>query len=125
MNKIIYPQLDLIEKTKWEEITGLPGVYIIENVTNGKIYVGCTAKRSFEQRWHMHVNELSRGRHYNKTLQHDWNEDGSQFAFTMAVTFLGPFKDGEIFEEERLLINRLLPEYNSGNSRRKKRFIKK
>lgn len=47
-------------------------IYAIENLVNGKWYVGQTA--NFRNRKKQHMNELKRGVHHSTLLQHDYNQ---------------------------------------------------
>ncbi|CAB3783310.1 GIY-YIG nuclease family protein [Pararobbsia alpina] len=61
-----------------------PGVYVIENTANGRIYVGKTV--CLANRFAGHMNMLKRGSHHNKRLQADWNEfEESAFVFRVHV----------------------------------------
>jgi group I intron endonuclease len=56
------------------------GIYTIENLVNGKIYLGYAV--GFRKRWSKHKSELNNKKHSNCHLQHAWNEYGSdQFKF--------------------------------------------
>ncbi len=50
------------------------GIYCIENITNGKKYIGLS--RNIEQRWNEHHSKLRRGKHGNIYLQRAWNNYG-------------------------------------------------
>lgn len=50
------------------------GIYCIENITNGKKYIGLS--RNIEQRWNEHISKLRRGKHGNIYLQRAWNNCG-------------------------------------------------
>lgn len=54
-----------------------PGVYLIENSTNGACYVG-SAKKSLRQRLRNTLTELNSGRHHSYLLQADWRRYGAQ-----------------------------------------------
>lgn len=64
------------------------GVYRIRNLTNGKCYIGHTARPTgFERRWSEHQRELSGGRHKNLHLQRAWDKDGAPaFVFEVLET---------------------------------------
>lgn len=50
------------------------GIYCIENIINGKKYIGLS--RNIEQRWNEHRSKLRRGKHINIYLQRAWNKYG-------------------------------------------------
>ena len=52
----------------------LCGIYCIENIINGKKYIGLS--RDIDRRWLEHRSELNRGDHVNKYLQNSWNNYG-------------------------------------------------
>lgn len=47
------------------------GIYKIENLVNGKMYIGSSI--DIENRWKSHKNELKRNSHHNIHLQRAWN----------------------------------------------------
>ncbi len=56
-----------------------PGVYVIQNLVNGKVYVGSALNIRKRLRWHL--ADLRKGRHCNGRLQRAWVEFGaSSFA---------------------------------------------
>lgn len=58
------------------------GIYKIENIVNGKVYVGQSI--NIEQRWYNHKNELNGNRHCNLYLQNAWNKYGKDsFVFSV------------------------------------------
>lgn len=57
--------------------TGAAGVYQIICVSNGKLYIGSTAK-SFKKRWGIHVCHLRKGKHHSRHLQAVWNKYGEE-----------------------------------------------
>lgn len=50
------------------------GVYKIENLLDGKVYVG--KSKDIGRRWYEHKYELNKGKHINKHLQNSWNKYG-------------------------------------------------
>lgn len=58
------------------------GVYLIENMCNGKIYVGSSIH--IERRFIEHRSSLNTGAHHNRHLQNAWNKDGGD-AFRFRV----------------------------------------
>lgn len=50
------------------------GIYKIENLVNGKIYIG--QSKHIKQRWSEHKKELKANRHGNQYLQRAWNKYG-------------------------------------------------
>ena len=54
-----------------------PGIYKIENLINGKIYIG-SASINFIIRWNSHKNELKNNKHPNIHLQNAWNLYGEE-----------------------------------------------
>lgn len=58
------------------------GVYAIEHVLSGAVYIGST--RSFRNRWYEHTSKLRRGIHYSADLQKTWSRDGAD-AFRFRV----------------------------------------
>jgi group I intron endonuclease len=50
------------------------GIYYIQNLDNGKIYIGSAV--SIVKRWSVHKHHLRRGAHCNKYLQSAWDKRG-------------------------------------------------
>lgn len=63
-------------------MTERPGVYVIRNTVNGKVYVGSASNIS--KRWHRHRKDLRLGRHKNLHLQAAWAKYG-EGAFVFEV----------------------------------------
>jgi group I intron endonuclease len=61
----------------------MAGIYKIQNVVSGKVYVGSTRK-SFMERWNKHRGLLKQNKHPNPHLQHSWNKHGEAL-FTFDV----------------------------------------
>lgn len=57
-------------------------VYAIENVLDGKVYVGAT--RNLKSRWNDHRKALNKGVHDAAALQVDWSANG-RAAFRLVV----------------------------------------
>lgn len=58
------------------------GIYKIENLLNGKIYVGQSS--DIEKRWSVHIAELKNNYHCNTHLQSAWNKYGEEnFKFSV------------------------------------------
>lgn len=58
------------------------GIYKIENLINGKIYVGKTLH--LNKRFKEHLWELKKGKHFNEYLQNSWNKYGEEnFKFSI------------------------------------------
>lgn len=83
------------------------GIYKIENIANGKIYIGSTI--DFKERWKRHRIYLRKGKHTNRHLQGAWNIYGeSGFSFTV----LEECENNILIEREQFFMDTLRPEYN-------------
>jgi group I intron endonuclease len=61
------------------------GIYKIENLVNGKCYVGSAV--NFKSRWSLHLSALRRNKHKNAKLQASWNVHGEEcFRFVRVET---------------------------------------
>lgn len=63
-------------------MTDRQGIYGIEHIPTGSIYIGST--KSFRQRKYDHWSRLNLGRHHSRELQLQWNADGAE-AFRFVV----------------------------------------
>ena len=52
----------------------MKAIYSIENLVNGKIYIGQTT--NLKVRWNKHKNDLIKNKHINTHLQNAWNKYG-------------------------------------------------
>lgn len=58
------------------------GIYIIENLINGKVYIG--QSKHIKARWKAHFSKLKKGIHENDYLQKSWNKyGGNNFKHTI------------------------------------------
>lgn len=76
------------------------GIYKIENLINGKIYIGQSTH--IRQRWTEHKKELRANRHGNEYLQRSWNKYGEK-NFKHEIIELCP--EEELDEKECYYIN--------------------
>lgn len=84
------------------------GIYAIVNIHNGHRYIGSAV--NLHSRWLRHKNELRRGIHRNRHLQHAWNKYGED-AFNFVV--LENVKDKQnLIPIEQGYVSRMRPEYN-------------
>lgn len=61
---------------KYGDISESPGVYVIRNIKNGKVYVGQTNDLKLRKR--NHFSDLKANIHHNKHLQNAWNKYGEE-----------------------------------------------
>ena len=54
----------------------ISGIYKIENLVNGKVYIG--QSKNIYERWYCHKNKLNSNKHNNKYLQNAWNKYGNE-----------------------------------------------
>lgn len=66
-------------------IINKPGVYLIRNIVNNKVYVG-SATKNMRTRWFRHRTLLRAGKHHNLHLQSAWNKyDEGSFEFSVIL----------------------------------------
>lgn len=89
------------------ESTMISGIYQIQNVLNGKCYIGSAV--DLRRRWMVHLNTLRRGRHHNFHLQSAFDKYGET---TFIFEILEEAKSETLIEREQYFLDALLPEYN-------------
>ncbi len=52
----------------------IKGIYKIENIWDGKVYIG--ESNDIETRWQTHKEDLNNNKHHSYKLQEAWNKDG-------------------------------------------------
>jgi len=88
----------------------MPGIYAIQNKTNGNMYVGKT-KQQFKTRWYRHTTDLNRGKSECHILQRAWNKYGGKSGFEFKVIVDGEFLPDELKQWEEIFI-KLYGDYN-------------
>jgi group I intron endonuclease len=86
----------------------ITGVYKIENINNGKFYIGSAAK-SFRSRESHHFGELKRGVHPNRILQRSFIKHGES-AFVFSILAYCPPE--HCLKIEQWYIDKTFPQYN-------------
>ncbi len=88
------------------------GVYLIKHKYNGRLYIG--QAKNLEIRHKRHLNDLKKGIHHSKLLQHDYNEvcGFSNFEDTFDVGVIIYCYPSQLTFYEHILITSLNPEYN-------------
>lgn len=80
------------------------GIYVIQNVVNGKVYVGSAA--NMYQRYHNHKSQLSKGVHHNPHLSASWMKYGPEaFRFWVAESC----GHEELLSREQWWLDALMP----------------
>jgi group I intron endonuclease len=75
--------------------TKTSGIYCIENIKNGKKYIG--RAKDIKTRWRGHKSHLNRNIHQNQYLQRAWNKDGKE-SFKFWIIQEIPTQDYENFK---------------------------
>lgn len=84
-------------------------IYAIENLINGKIYVGKTSKSSVYDRWRTHLYDCKR---YKTRLYNSINHHGAQNFIIYQLESTGSVSRERLNERERYWIEILEPDYN-------------
>lgn len=84
------------------------GVYLIENIANGRRYVGSSV--TLKKRWKEHQRGLLENKHHSRFLQRAWNKYGPLFFRFTVVAYCS--RSDLLFYEQRL-IDGLNPDYNT------------
>lgn len=84
------------------------GIYCIENISNGKKYIGRDIQVKSKRRYYNHLTKLRKNNHTNIHLQNSWNKYGeSNFKFSI-LEFCTPDK---LNEREIYYINRSMSNF--------------
>lgn len=95
------------------------GIYIIQNLVNGNIYVGSSS--NIKRRFSQHKSTLRHNTHKNKHLQNAWNKYGEEnFEFVVIEHHSYPEK---ILGRENKCIRLYKPEYNNIRVNSEGRFV--
>lgn len=84
------------------------GIYEIQNVINGKKYIGSAV--DINKRWKKHLAMLRRGIHDNKHLQSTFDKYGEKVFMFDVLAFV--LQKEDLIPIEQFFINALKPEYN-------------
>ena len=90
----------------------LCGIYGIQNVINGKYYVGQAV--DILHRWKQHKDALNNGSHFNKHLQRSWNKYGQE-NFVFSILTLCKREKSELNHWERYWVKELNARINGYN----------
>lgn len=60
-------------------------IYKIENVFDGKVYIGST--RNFKNRWKAHLSNLRTNKHHSRHLQFAWNKYGESAFYVSVIEY--------------------------------------
>lgn len=83
------------------------GIYLIENVKNGKIYIGCS--KNIVSRKSGHFRDLKNNRHHNPILQRSFNNNSEDcFEFKVLIRC----SESDLLFWEQHFIDKYVPEYN-------------
>jgi len=82
-------------------------IYKIENVENGKFYIG--SSKDYKVRFNRHMYHLRKGTHHNIYMQRTYDKYGAE-CFAISVIE----ETDDLFEREKYWIDKLKPDYNIG-----------
>lgn len=99
------------------------GVYMIMNFAEKKAYVGET--KDIKNRLKVHRNMLSRGYHYSRKLQADWDRLGEGGFEFMVMETNYPWWQGPLREQFWIDVMRSLLNYNSRPASPRVNLLKK
>lgn len=85
----------------------ISGIYKIENLINGKIYIGSCI--NLYTRYHNHISKLNRDIHPNKYLQNSYNKYGAE---NFNITILVRCPKEYCVKLEQWFIDNIKPQYN-------------
>jgi group I intron endonuclease len=86
------------------------GIYQIQNLKNGKCYIGSAASiRGFDFRWRCHRNSLIGQYHPNIKLQRAWNKYGADAFVFKVLLYCDPIN---CLMYEQIALDHYKPEYN-------------
>jgi len=88
------------------------GIYKIENIINGKLYVG--SAKDFGQRWERHKKDLANNRHSSIKLQRSYNKYGPD-NFRFSIIEKVEYKKDLFIEREQYYIDSLDSKLNGYN----------
>ena len=85
----------------------MKGIYKIENIVNGKFYIGCAL--DIKKRWQKHVRDLNNEKHHNILLQRAWNKY-TENAFIFKI--IEECEKSRLIMLEQQYLDSLNPAYN-------------
>ena len=93
---------------KFYDVKGTsPGIYLIKNTLNNKIYIGST--KNLRTRMRLHINKLKRKVHDNGKIQNCYNKYGDIFD----IEILENCSEDMLIEREQYYMDNFKPYYNN------------